>query len=52
MFVTIGGDFGDFNPRPREEGDICVLCHRTHRRYFNPRPREEGDDYCKLQGGG
>ena len=35
----------DFNPRPREEGDLglysidIVLCD------FNPRPREEGDRY-------
>ena len=34
---------GDFNPRPREEGDLLthLPCIRTS--YFNPRPREEGD---------
>ena len=41
--VLLVVDLSDFNPRPREEGDltaplgICLLIH------FNPRPREEGD---------
>ena len=34
----------DFNPRPREEGDLyhfsVIKCELVH---FNPRPREEGD---------
>ena len=33
----------NFNPRPREEGDIITLCAGALQKYFNPRPREEGD---------
>ena len=33
----------DFNPRPREEGDIKGFVSIKHFNYFNPRPREEGD---------
>ena len=33
----------DFNPRPREEGDLTASGRLTSRDYFNPRPREEGD---------
>ena len=42
--AKIGKDFGNFNPRPREEGDFIVI--NGSWRYpsnFNPRPREEGD---------
>ena len=43
IFRTVYYD-GNFNPRPREEGDnkICGFSPRT--RDFNPRPREEGDN--------
>ena len=34
---------GDFNPRPREEGDRQFPGLTRSYRYFNPRPREEGD---------
>ena len=34
---------GDFNPRPREEGDACVGISLDNLLDFNPRPREEGD---------
>ena len=34
---------GDFNPRPREEGDSGCSDFRKVPRDFNPRPREEGD---------
>ena len=33
----------DFNPRPREEGDILTRRPTVEQFYFNPRPREEGD---------
>ena len=34
----------DFNPRPREEGDVDLSAPpQPDRVYFNPRPREEGD---------
>ena len=33
----------DFNPRPREEGDIRLMSAERNSFYFNPRPREEGD---------
>ena len=35
---------GDFNPRPREEGDLLMTITAVYLIwYFNPRPREEGD---------
>ena len=34
----------NFNPRPREEGDINSSSVVMFTRYFNPRPREEGDN--------
>ena len=37
---------GDFNPRPREEGDGRLASHTKHIKHFNPRPREEGDPYA------
>ena len=33
----------NFNPRPREEGDICATLFPKKCGHFNPRPREEGD---------
>ena len=33
----------NFNPRPREEGDLYLRLCRTGNGDFNPRPREEGD---------
>ena len=33
----------NFNPRPREEGDISIFLIVIVMYYFNPRPREEGD---------
>ena len=33
----------NFNPRPREEGDIAVMIFIGSHKDFNPRPREEGD---------
>ena len=46
--ATYGGDkvlagLGDFNPRPREEGDSDARPVGAGRGHFNPRPREEGD---------
>ena len=38
----------DFNPRPREEGDISPNFHKTITKYFNPRPREEGDYIASM----
>ena len=35
----------DFNPRPREEGDVFLRYGKIKKVYFNPRPREEGDFY-------
>ena len=39
--VSVG--LGDFNPRPREEGDIVNGIRDILDEDFNPRPREEGD---------
>ena len=36
-------DYIDFNPRPREEGDISPATATLSKGDFNPRPREEGD---------
>ena len=33
----------NFNPRPREEGDIVINGSWRYPSHFNPRPREEGD---------
>ena len=32
----------DFNPRPREEGDVILGLDFVKKDNFNPRPREEG----------
>ena len=42
MMGNTGYSF-DFNPRPREEGDIYTQSGWCAADYFNPRPREEGD---------
>ena len=34
---------GNFNPRPREEGDHLKTMTALRAGDFNPRPREEGD---------
>ena len=33
----------NFNPRPREEGDLLKGGYNELTTNFNPRPREEGD---------
>ena len=38
----------NFNPRPREEGDVSLTVHKGVKIYFNPRPREEGDTIWAL----
>ena len=38
----------DFNPRPREEGDLVSKKLTTAVDNFNPRPREEGDRYSRA----
>ena len=35
--------FSNFNPRPREEGDVKQRADMSVKQNFNPRPREEGD---------
>ena len=40
---NVAVDLADFNPRPREEGDIINLGCIQWGINFNPRPREEGD---------
>ena len=35
--------YGDFNPRPRKEGDSSSLRIFPAKLNFNPRPRKEGD---------
>ena len=36
---------GDFNPRPRKEGDRHTVKSFHFSVYFNPRPRKEGDTF-------
>ena len=43
MIFAIQNLIKNFNPRPREEGDIYCCIYILKRCYFNPRPREEGD---------
>ena len=38
---------GNFNPRPREEGDLTNGIFINNMVHFNPRPREEGDENHK-----
>ena len=33
----------NFNPRPREEGDVVQCLRQSRKDDSNPRPREEGD---------
>ena len=51
-FVLSGQYFRimDFNPRPREEGDLNYNDRRLQIQYFNPRPREEGDKRGQSDG--
>ncbi len=39
---------GNFNPRPREEGDLTVYRCSAFQLNFNPRPREEGDNRPEI----
>ena len=39
--VAVG--LGDFNPRPRKEGDSATTTATGTDTHFNPRPRKEGD---------
>ena len=39
----------NFNPRPREEGDLQYITVLPLTQDFNPRPREEGDDLTVTQ---
>ena len=39
----LGSQSGNFNPRPREEGDAAINPDMAGDFDFNPRPREEGD---------
>ena len=39
----------NFNPRPREEGDLTEKSRSYPPSNFNPRPREEGDTYSSQQ---
>ena len=41
--------YKDFNPRPREEGDLGYLVTCKMQNDFNPRPREEGDVLDRLK---
>ena len=45
MPISIVWLLSDFNPRPREEGDLFHCLYYTALLYFNPRPREEGDGW-------
>ena len=42
--------FFNFNPRPREEGDIANDWAEGVLNDFNPRPREEGDSSIIVAG--
>ena len=39
----------NFNPRPREEGDLTAYLTHGTLTNFNPRPREEGDSHICLR---
>ena len=44
LFYGLLYEYGvNFNPRPREEGDVTQGQRVRQLRNFNPRPREEGD---------
>ena len=43
QILTSSAEMKNFNPRPREEGDLRPSCRGFAGAYFNPRPREEGD---------
>ena len=38
----------NFNPRPREEGDVAHTGTVSDVGNFNPRPREEGDTTASI----
>ena len=40
---------GNFNPRPRKEGDDTSRRYCAGRTHFNPRPRKEGDEKKPLK---
>ena len=47
--MTMGNipeEINDFNPRPREEGDMMCTVQSVSIQNFNPRPREEGDMFA------
>ena len=44
MEIGIQHQNANFNPRPREEGDLLRYQLSQRTTYFNPRPREEGDE--------
>ena len=44
---TGGLQAGNFNPRPREEGDCYQRVLLLRQGHFNPRPREEGDPFVR-----
>ena len=43
LYIYRWGYVIDFNPRPREEGDLTTITVILTVINFNPRPREEGD---------
>ena len=46
--MAVKGQPPNFNPRPREEGDVLWNVCFTLEFDFNPRPREEGDDTLNI----
>ena len=48
LFKSLQVGITYFNPRPREEGDLCVQGSILIICYFNPRPREEGDTIYNI----
>ena len=49
MEIGIKHQNANFNPRPREEGDVAHTGTVSDVGNFNPRPREEGDNTALLQ---
>ena len=43
MEIGIKHQNANFNPRPREEGDVSPATATLSKGDFNPRPREEGE---------
>ena len=48
--ATLSGTNDDFNPRPREGGDVSQFACIIISKYFNPRPREGGDLWIAHKG--